>query len=877
MCSPIPITSPLLEDNGHPIPTKTPTPFSKPFYSIFSDHSHLCLPLSSSAMAALFHPRSLRRAALLAGALNLAIIALGTSLFPVSLRRCGGREKSAVAGAVAAAALRIGSMLRAGIAQGHAAVSIATAAAGGRRVEDAGDDSRHRRRRRYRRWLWWTRFGMFVNALQFVMALYLMYIIMKDFARDGGDNVCFLGHQREDTGKKFLMATFLALVWLVVVIQCITGSDVLRWRSFYATQDSAWKVHYSEVFDHGIREALCCLGRVKYLSVLEEDEVFSVARLLGDLVAYRATGTGHLELLAGLALLQSHKQPTKSYNEDMEAPLARIQEARVLHQFAEAAYTGPLLDFGRNTVLFPCSWLYRQGVLTPWTHNRRPILEGDNWWRGHAAAFLKCANLSPQALQRGRVIQKKREAAYFIVVIHDLRSVVIAVRGTETPEDLITDGLCGECILSEEDLNGLINCDQLHPSVRETVVSSFPHYGHSGIVESSRELYMQVDGPPGDMACETSGFLSTLLGPGCECEGYKVRLVGHSLGGAVATLLGLRLKGRYPNLHVYAYGTLPCVDSVIAEACSDFVTTIVYNDEFSSRLSVNSILRLRAAAIQALSADASANSAVITKLAQKILNVRKHLVNGENHSSSSPSSDVNPQTVENGNHLHRRPAKYSIQGGFFLCGLAVSCMTNTPIHQHGSNVITGTPLEPLVSSRETSISDSEVTQPKQEQPVECSTFDDLNSGVLNEADYDYNIGMRRDSVPDELQIKPFYGENINSTSLGVQESLSADYHSQPTEIIELKEMFLPGLIIHIIPEHTNRAPIWTICMPKGVEGAHKAYVANRENFKDIVVSPYMFLDHLPWRCAYAMQKVLETQKPQLQQHDHLISSREDIV
>lgn len=32
---------------------------------------------------------------------------------------------------------------------------------------------------------------------------------------------------------------------------------------------------------------------------MEEDEVYSVARLLGDLVAYRASGTGHLELLAG--------------------------------------------------------------------------------------------------------------------------------------------------------------------------------------------------------------------------------------------------------------------------------------------------------------------------------------------------------------------------------------------------------------------------------------------------------------------------------------------------------------------------------------------------------------------------------------------------
>jgi hypothetical protein len=33
---------------------------------------------------------------------------------------------------------------------------------------------------------------------------------------------------------------------------------------------------------------------------------------------------------------------------------------------------------------------------------------------------------------------------------------VISVRGTETPEDLITDGLGRECLLSREDLDGLI-------------------------------------------------------------------------------------------------------------------------------------------------------------------------------------------------------------------------------------------------------------------------------------------------------------------------------------------------------------------------------------------------------------------------------------
>ena len=53
-------------------------------------------------------------------------------------------------------------------------------------------------------------------------------------------------------------------------------------------------------------------------------------------------------------------------------------------------------------------------------------------------------------------LQTKREAAYFVVVLHDLSTVVIAICGTETPEDVITDGLCKECNLTVDDLDGLI-------------------------------------------------------------------------------------------------------------------------------------------------------------------------------------------------------------------------------------------------------------------------------------------------------------------------------------------------------------------------------------------------------------------------------------
>lgn len=45
---------------------------------------------------------------------------------------------------------------------------------------------------RYKRWLWWTRFGMVVTVLQFVAAVYLMFII-NDFAFNGNSKACFGG------------------------------------------------------------------------------------------------------------------------------------------------------------------------------------------------------------------------------------------------------------------------------------------------------------------------------------------------------------------------------------------------------------------------------------------------------------------------------------------------------------------------------------------------------------------------------------------------------------------------------------------------------------------------------------------------------------
>ncbi|KAJ8765066.1 hypothetical protein K2173_010543 [Erythroxylum novogranatense] len=581
--------------------------------------------------------------------------------------------------------------------------------------------------------------------------------------------------------KRRLLVLFSVFACCLPLLQCFAGSDILKWRYYFVSNDDFWRAHYQEVFDHGIREVMCCLGRVKYWSIeSEEDEIYSVARLLGDLVTYRAAGKGHLELLAGLALLQKHDKSPESCDDlvQQEAPKELIQDALHFHDFAEAAYTGPLLDLGRHNVLFSCAWFHRQGILTPWRRNRLPKLAGDNWWRGHASAFLKHVNLPPEVLRKGRVCADKCQAAYFVVVLHYQRTVVIAIRGTETPEDLITDGLARECSLSRDDLAGLIHSSYIHPDVKQSVESSFPHYAHSGMVEAVHDLYEQIEGSPSDFESEPRGFLSSLLGAGCECEGYSVRIVGHSLGGAVAALLGLRLCHRYPDLHVYSFGPLPCMDPVIAESCSSFITSIINNNEFSARLSVRSLLQLRAAAITALAQNSKADTVSVTRLTRRLLHVSQHLLR------ESKNLSVNHST-------------WNESGS----------MTNP----------------------------GNIDDRDEENPF---------------SDRDDNVHSLEDPVPQFLETIPT---------------------SENESPVDPPEMFLPGLVIHIMPEH--RKPSTPVCwrFQQGVR-VYKAYLANRGDFKDIVVSPNMFIDHFPWRCHNAMQKVLKTQNVNVQTGEpHIVS------
>lgn len=350
------------------------------------------------------------------------------------------------------------------------------------------------------------------------------------------------------------------------------------------------------------------------------------------------------------------------------------------------------------------------------------------------------------------------------------------------------DVLIKECSLSKEDLDGLIS-----DGTTMTMVSSLSYYGHSGVIEAAQDLYMQIEGDSTQGGC-----LSSLLGEGCECEGYNLRIVGHSLGGAIATLVGFRLYRRYPKLHVYAYGPLPCLDLIAADACSNFVTSVILNNEFSARLSVASIMRLRAAAIDALSQDCIARSAIVS------LAHHYFFLNGFNARDNKMLKEVSDFTLLS-----------KVEGR--------TTQTMRQAHQYGRGE------EDLESCWE-AIGKEDSSKPEISSTDSKTYCDDLFSSSPNTCHCDDQLFKLTAAIPS----------------------------SETGPSFSVPEMFVPGLVIHIVPvkEHVHH-PLLKRWSTWEEDCSYKAYIAKRESFKDIIVSPSMFLDHLPWRCYRAIKKVLD--------------------
>ncbi|KAI5073158.1 hypothetical protein GOP47_0011171, partial [Adiantum capillus-veneris] len=418
-------------------------------------------------------------------------------------------------------------------------------------------------------------------------------------------------------------------------------------------------------------------------------------------------------------------------------------------------------------------------------------------------------------------------------------------------------------------------------------------------------------------ATKEPGILLKLLGPGGECEGYLLQFVGHSLGGSIAALAALRFYARYPQVHAYGYGVLPCVDASVADACSDFVTSIVYNDEFSSRLSISSIKRLRIAAVNALASEPSLDLGTVTKLVRRILGPQQPVILPDNTQAVIKDvTVVNPLSKHKGRRFSLR-----LRGGIYLCSHLCHCMVHMssnssprsllfdlpqcrPQLSHSLKVVSkglnghgkqaSTDLLNYVESF-VFIGDGERRMPVSSLTVDHELLDKenvlcVNAGRDENNDDEESEVLFRDNIEEhrdpctshsvvEDDVKHSTGDIcsiIESGQIGeaplhresnaMAQTLCACHFGEHDDYCEI---FMPGLIVHIVPESQSRSsPSWDFWGKKVQQGhQHRAFIKDRTDFQNLVISTSMFLDHMPWRCQFALNHVLEAENDTLNEID----------
>ncbi|KFZ58520.1 Sn1-specific diacylglycerol lipase beta, partial [Podiceps cristatus] len=312
----------------------------------------------------------------------------------------------------------------------------------------------------------------------------------------------------------------------------------------------------TRVWEKRIRLLCCCIvqdddHRVAFTSIAE---LFRTYFSDTDLVPS--------DIAAGLTLLHQEQDKMESCPKEPEEVLCHSPSSLVMDDldielenaahymlFAAAAYGWPYYIY-TNPFTALCK-------LNGDCCGNRPTdsdITGGDRHNFHFGSILKITGLQYRDFIHISFHNKIYEIPFFVALDHKKEAIVVAVRGTLSFEDVLTD-LSADC----EDL-----------TLEDVLENGFVH---KGITQAANYIYQKLI---------NDGILNQAFTIAPE---YKLVIVGHSLGGGTASVLAGML--RVPTLRCYAFsppGGL--LSKSLADYTKHFIVSVIVGKDLVARLSM---------------------------------------------------------------------------------------------------------------------------------------------------------------------------------------------------------------------------------------------------------------------------------------------------
>lgn len=248
-------------------------------------------------------------------------------------------------------------------------------------------------------------------------------------------------------------------------------------------------------------------------------------------------------------------------------------------------------------------------------------------------------------------------------------------------------------------------------------------------------------------------------------------------------------------------------------------------------------MRLRASAITSLSHDPKADSAMIFRLARRFLYISRY---ERNKTEAEDESEYHSEAIQEdlNNQIGRSQCETDNKGFSSLMTLQTRFVKRAFSKQ--ISIIAAGSIE------------QEVQAIKRNLDYRENTHFFGNEDYLNNECEEWSLWSDKRAKDHIIEIdnaeftNPF-ALDARSIDDPVSQFIDTVPNSENPSANDPPEMYLPGFVIHVVLEQKRPQTDLKTSWRQERGKCYRAYIANRESFKDIIVSPSMFLDHLPWR------------------------------